>query len=108
MSVFVKEQLDTERPPSLMVRRIIQATEKLAELPEGILRGMNRSREYVRPRHIAMLACREIAKASFPQIGKAFCGRHHTSVMHACRVAKTRKDWASDLDLIRKALEAAR
>ncbi|MGY1489148.1 chromosomal replication initiator protein DnaA [Methylobacillus pratensis] len=43
-----------------------------------------RSRNFARPRQIAMTLARELTNHSFPEIGEAFGGRHHTTVMHAC------------------------
>lgn len=43
-----------------------------------------RSRNFSRPRQIAMSLARELTNHSFPEIGEAFGGRHHTTVMHAC------------------------
>lgn len=43
-----------------------------------------RSRNFSRPRQIAMSLARELTSHSFPEIGEAFGGRHHTTVMHAC------------------------
>lgn len=43
-----------------------------------------RSRNFARPRQVAMALARELTNHSFPEIGEAFGGRHHTTVMHAC------------------------
>ena len=43
-----------------------------------------RSRNVSRPRQVAMSLARELTNHSFPEIGEAFGGRHHTTVMHAC------------------------
>lgn len=43
-----------------------------------------RTRNFSRPRQIAMALSRELTNHSFPEIGEAFGGRHHTTVMHAC------------------------
>ncbi len=48
-----------------------------------------RSRSLARPRQIAMTLSRELTQLSLPEIGQAFGGRDHTTVMHACqRVAE--------------------
>lgn len=48
-----------------------------------------RSRSLARPRQIAMTLARELTQLSLPEIGAAFGGRDHTTVMHACqRVAE--------------------
>ena len=43
-----------------------------------------RSRNFSRPRQIAMTLTRELTNLSFPDIGAAYGGRHHTTIMHAC------------------------
>lgn len=48
------------------------------------MHSKKRSRNLARPRQIAMSLTRELTNHSFPEIGEAFGGRHHTTVMHAC------------------------
>src|SRR5690606_36803418 len=43
-----------------------------------------RSRNFARPRQIAMALSRELTNHSFPEIAEAVGSRHHTTVMHAC------------------------
>ncbi len=49
------------------------------------MKGKRRTRAVVFPRQIAMYLCRELTDASLPQIGTAFGGRDHSTVIHACR-----------------------
>jgi chromosomal replication initiator protein len=44
-----------------------------------------RSRNIARPRQIAMALAKELTQLSLPDIGEAFGGRDHTTVLHACR-----------------------
>ncbi|OOR88182.1 chromosomal replication initiator protein DnaA [Moraxella caviae] len=46
--------------------------------------GKKRARNIARPRQMAMALTRELTRDSFPEIGQAFGGRDHTTVMHAC------------------------
>ncbi len=48
------------------------------------MHSKKRSRNFARPRQIAMSLARELTNHSFPEIGEAFGNRHHTTVMHAC------------------------
>ena len=49
------------------------------------LHSKRRSRSITRPRQIAMALARELTNHSLPEIGDAFGGRDHTTVLHACR-----------------------
>ncbi len=49
------------------------------------LSAKTRSRSIARPRQVAMSLSKELTSKSLPEIGKAFGGRDHTTVMHACR-----------------------
>ena len=47
------------------------------------LNGKKRNKEIVVPRQIAMYLARELTQDSLPQIGRAFGGKDHTTVMHS-------------------------
>ena len=52
-----------------------------------------RSRNVARPRQVAMALAKELTQLSLPDIGDAFGGRDHTTVLHACRkVAELKTD----------------
>jgi len=51
-----------------------------------------RSRSIARPRQIAMSLAKELTKHSLPEIGKAFGGRDHTTVLHATRKVQTLRE----------------
>lgn len=52
------------------------------------LLSKRRSRSVARPRQIAMALAKELTTHSLPEIGEAFGGRDHTTVLHACRKVK--------------------
>ncbi len=52
------------------------------------LLSKRRSRSIARPRQVAMALAKELTNHSLPEIGDAFGGRDHTTVMHACRRVK--------------------
>jgi chromosomal replication initiator protein len=64
------------------------------------LLSARRSRSITRPRQIAMALSKELTNHSLPEIGDAFGGRDHTTVLHACRkVAELREsDQQIDMD----------
>jgi len=49
------------------------------------LLSKRRNRSVARPRQLAMALCKELTNHSLPEIGDAFGGRDHTTVLHACR-----------------------
>ncbi|MDF2529358.1 MAG: dnaA [Gammaproteobacteria bacterium] len=49
------------------------------------LLSKRRSRSVARPRQVAMALAKELTNHSLPEIGEAFGGRDHTTVLHACR-----------------------
>jgi chromosomal replication initiator protein len=51
-----------------------------------------RSRSIARPRQVAMALSRELTNHSLPEIGDAFGGRDHTTVLHACDRIKSLRD----------------
>ena len=65
------------------------------------LLSKRRVRSLARPRQIAMTLSKELTEHSLPEIGEAFGGRDHTTVMHACKTirkfietdTRMRQDW---------------
>ena len=47
------------------------------------IKSKNNSRAVAVPRQVAMYLCKRLTKASFPEIGREFGGKHHTTVMHS-------------------------
>ena len=52
------------------------------------LLSKRRSRSVARPRQVAMALAKELTSHSLPEIGDAFGGRDHTTVLHACKRIK--------------------
>lgn len=56
-----------------------------------------RSRSVARPRQVAMALAKELTNHSLPEIGEAFGGRDHTTVLHACRKIKELEEEDADI-----------
>ena len=56
-----------------------------------------RSRSVARPRQLAMALAKELTNHSLPEIGDAFGGRDHTTVLHACRKIKELREADRDI-----------
>lgn len=61
------------------------------------LTAKRRNRSITRPRQMAMALAKELTNHSLPEIGAAFGGRDHTTVLHACR--KIKELMASNIDI---------
>ena len=64
---------------------IITAVSSFFVLQPAQLRSKSNAKSVAVPRQIAMYLCRELTHQSFPQIGKFFGGKHHTTVMHSIK-----------------------
>jgi len=62
------------------------------------LKSRRRSKTLVHPRQIAMYLCRELTDASYPEIGRHFGGKDHTTIIHACRQVAKAKDTDTTLN----------
>jgi chromosomal replication initiator protein len=63
------------------------------------LLSARRSRSITRPRQIAMALAKELTNHSLPEIGDAFGGRDHTTVLHACRKVAELRDSDQQIDM---------
>jgi chromosomal replication initiator protein len=62
------------------------------------LLSKRRSRSVARPRQMAMALAKELTNHSLPEIGDAFGGRDHTTVLHACRKISELKQATQDVE----------
>ena len=73
------------------------------------LLSTSRAAQVAWPRQVAMYLSRELTDQTLPAIGRAFGGRNHTTVMHACR--RTAERMAADreaFDAVRRLTEELR
>ena len=63
------------------------------------LLSARRSRSITRPRQMAMALAKELTNHSLPEIGDAFGGRDHTTVLHACRKVAELRDSDQQIDM---------
>nr|WP_246624601.1 chromosomal replication initiator protein DnaA [Oceanobacter mangrovi] len=61
------------------------------------LSSKRRTRSIARPRQVAMALSKELTNHSLPEIGEAFGGRDHTTVLHACRKVKELQQTNADV-----------
>ena len=79
------------------IDNIQRTTAEYYKIKISDLLSKRRSRSVARPRQVAMALSKELTNHSLPEIGDAFGGRDHTTVLHACRkIAELRE---SDADI---------
>jgi chromosomal replication initiator protein len=72
-----------EEPGVITVEQIQKTVAAAYKLSVDQLVSKNNSRQFSFPRQIAMYLCKKLTKQSYPEIGRAFGGKHHTTVMHS-------------------------
>jgi chromosomal replication initiator protein len=65
--------------------RIQQAVSRYYKIKTSDLTGKRRLQSITRPRQLAMFIAKTLTSRSLPEIGRAFGGRDHTTVLHACQ-----------------------
>jgi chromosomal replication initiator protein len=100
-SLFTEANFGQETPTMEMLERVIRrhsgeqreptidvikkATLKIFPIARADLEGPSKMQAFVYPRQVAMYLCRTMTRKSFPQIGRAFGKRDHTTVLYAFR-----------------------
>jgi chromosomal replication initiator protein len=69
----------------ITLENIKKITAEYYKIRVSDLLSKRRNRSITRPRQIAMTLAKELTNHSLPEIGDAFGGRDHTTVLHACR-----------------------
>jgi chromosomal replication initiator protein len=91
-SDLVEEVISPEaKPASDPVEAIQEAVGEALQLPRSALTGPSRSAKPLRARQLAIYLCREMTDLSLPQIGRAFGGRDHATVLNALRRVEERR-----------------
>jgi len=73
------------------------------------LKSRNNSKSVAMPRQIAMYLCKNLTKASLPEIGRSFGGKHHSTVIHSIRKVEDMRQRDGDFNtLINSLLESFR
>ncbi|WP_313919474.1 chromosomal replication initiator protein DnaA [Tahibacter sp.] len=78
----------TVHAQSITVPNIQKTVADFYQLRLQDLLSKRRSRSLARPRQVAMTLSKELTEHSLPEIGEAFGGRDHTTVLHACRTIR--------------------
>jgi len=79
----VLKHLTVGQERRITIESIIRAVADKFSLQPSQLKQKTNEQKIAYPRQIAMYLARELTSASLPEIGKAFGGKHHTTVLHS-------------------------
>jgi chromosomal replication initiator protein len=68
------------------------------DIKQSQLKEKSNTRQVVHPRQVAMYLVKELTNASLPEIGRAFGGKHHTTVMHSIKRIEQQRQTDPDLN----------
>jgi len=83
MAQQILKHLVTGQDKRVNIESIIRAVAERYSLQAGQIKQKSNTRQIAYPRQIAMYLTKELTSASLPEIGRAFGGKHHTTVMHS-------------------------
>ncbi|MCK5214404.1 MAG: chromosomal replication initiator protein DnaA [Candidatus Omnitrophica bacterium] len=85
MAKVVLKDMVKQTVKTISIEMIQKSVSDLFHISLSDLKGKRRSRNIILPRQIAMFLTRQLTNSSFPEIGNAFGGKDHTTIMHSCR-----------------------
>jgi len=98
---FVKDALRdllAAQDKQVRIENIQKTVSEYYKIKVSDLLSKRRNRSIARPRQIAMALAKELTNRSLPEIGEAFGGKDHTTVLHACRKIKSLKEELPDIN----------
>lgn len=100
-TAFVKESLKdllALQDKQVSIDNIQRTVAEYYKIKISDLHSKRRSRSIARPRQVAMALAKELTQHSLPEIGEAFGGRDHTTVLHACRKVRELRETTLDIN----------
>lgn len=85
MATKVLKDVVQETMRTVNIDMIQKSVAEFFRIPLSELRAKRRSKNIVLPRQIAMYLSRQLTTQSLPEIGNAFGGKDHTTVLHSCK-----------------------
>ena len=79
----IRNIAEDDQPAGITIEQIQRTVGAHYRLRVDDLKSKNNSRHIAVPRQVAMYLCKRLTKHSFPEIGREFGGKHHTTVIHS-------------------------
>ena len=96
-----RETLRDILPPEhqrVLAPEIIKFVARHYGLKVGEIKSRNNSKQIAFPRQVAMYLCKQLTDLSFPEIGKQFNNKHHSTVMYSVEKIENLRSEDTDLD----------
>jgi chromosomal replication initiator protein len=77
---------------------IIKIVARHYDLKVSEIKSKSNSRQIVIPRQVAMYLCKKLTDLSYPEIGKLFNDKHHSTVMYSCETVQKKRESDPDFD----------
>ena len=100
--IFQNLSLDASE---LTIGRILRIVSKYYKISKKDIIGKSRKKDIVSARHVGIYLTREILGTNYSEIGRAFGGRDHSTIMSACKIIEKNKNMDQATKLALKALE---
>ncbi|HZI18651.1 MAG TPA: chromosomal replication initiator protein DnaA [Pyrinomonadaceae bacterium] len=79
----IRNIAEDNQPVGITIEQIQRIVSAHYRMRVDDLKSKNNSRQIAVPRQVAMYLCKRLTKHSFPEIGREFGGKHHTTVIHS-------------------------
>jgi chromosomal replication initiator protein len=107
MAQQVLKHLTYAQERRITIESIVRVVAEKFSLQSAQLKQKTNERKIAFPRQIAMYLAKELTLASLPEIGRAFNGKHHTTVLHSIQKIEQLRQQDTDLDsLIHKLVDS--
>ena len=102
---LLRDILHEEARNTVTLDRIQKTVAEYYDIRVADMTSKRRPQNIAFPRQVAMYLSREMLKASYAEIGEAFGGRDHGTVMHACKQIRKKMNAHNDLRRVVSLLE---
>jgi chromosomal replication initiator protein len=105
----IADLVGAREPRRIRIEDIQKVVARHYNVSKHDLLSARRTRTIVRPRQIAMYLAKTMTPRSFPEIGKRFGGRDHTTVLHAVRkieeMVSADQTLAQEIELLKRMIQ---
>ncbi len=98
MAQQVLKDLLQKQDRRITIDSIQKAVAERFAIKPALLKEKSNRKEIVLPRQVAMFLVKELTQASLPEIGRAFGGKHHTTVIHSIKKIDGQRGGDPDLN----------